>query len=256
MTSQQIAAIAARNTEKARRIIRDTGIIDIWESAGAEINLVGSLRTGLFMKHRDIDFHIYSAVLRPEDDFTALAKLAANPAVKRIEYGNLLATEERCLEWHAWYEDQEGELWQLDMIHIEKGSRYDGYFEEVARRISAALTDETREAILRLKWENARYGKNRRHRILHGRPAGRHPQLPRFRSLARSTSPDGCSGVDALNRIAPYLHPAALRYRRRPKYRPIRPGGGQIRSSSFSASGNIHRPAPLPTIPFPQILVG
>lgn len=29
MTSQQIAAIAARNTEKARRIIRDTGIIDI-----------------------------------------------------------------------------------------------------------------------------------------------------------------------------------------------------------------------------------
>ena len=108
MTSQQIAAIAARNTEKARRIIRDTG---------------------------------------------ALAKLAANPAVKRIEYGNLLATEERCLEWHAWYEDQEGELWQLDMIHIEKGSRYDGYFEEVARRISAALTDETREAILRLKWE-------------------------------------------------------------------------------------------------------
>ena len=129
MTSQQIAAIAARNTEKARRIIRDTGIIDIWESAGAEINLVGSLSTGLFMKHRDIDFHIYSAVLRPEDDFTALAKLAANPAVKRIEYGNLLATEERCLEWHAWYEDQEGELWQLDMIHIEKGSRYDGYFE-------------------------------------------------------------------------------------------------------------------------------
>ena len=58
MTSQQIAAIAARNTEKARRIIRDTGIIDIWESAGAEINLVGSLSTGLFMKHRDIDFHI------------------------------------------------------------------------------------------------------------------------------------------------------------------------------------------------------
>ena len=139
MTSQQIAAIAARNTEKARQIIRDTGIIEIWKSAGAEINLIGSLSTGLFMKHRDIDFHIYSTILRPEDDFAALAKLAANPAVKRIEYGNLL--------------DTEGELWQLDMIHIEKGSRYDGYFEEVASRISAALTDQTRDAILRLKWE-------------------------------------------------------------------------------------------------------
>ena len=133
----------------------------------------------------------------------------------------MLATEERCLEWHAWYEDQEGELWQLDMIHIEKGSRYDGYFEEVARRISAALTDETREAILRLKWETPDTEK------IAGIEYYMAVQLPRFRSLARSTSPDGCSGVDALNRIAPYLHPAALRYRRRPKYRPIRPGEGK-----------------------------
>ena len=39
------------------------------------------------------------------------------------------------------------------MIQIAKASRYDCYFEEVARRISAALTSETREAILRLKWE-------------------------------------------------------------------------------------------------------
>ena len=236
MTSQQIAAIAARNTEKARRIIRDTGIIDIWESAGAEINLVGSLSTGLFMKHRDIDFHIYSAVLRPEDDFTALAKLAANPAVKRIEYGNLLATEERCLEWHAWYEDQEGELWQLDMIHIEKGSRYDGYFEEVARRISAALTDETREAILRLKWETPDTEKiaGIEYYMAVLRDGIRsYPDFVRWREAHPLTGlpiyrvPDGCSGVDALNRIAPYLHPAALRYRRRPKYRPIRPGEGK-----------------------------
>ena len=102
MTSQQIAAIAARNTEKARRIIRDTGIIDIWESAGAEINLVGSLSTGLFMKHRDIDFHIYSAVLRPEDDFTALAKLAANPAVKSGASNGTLGTKTRKANSGSW----------------------------------------------------------------------------------------------------------------------------------------------------------
>mgnify|MGYP000432334915 CR=1 FL=1 len=65
----------------------------------------------------------------------------------------MLATEERCLEWHAWYEDQEGELWQFGYDPYRERLRYDGYFEEVARRISAALTDETREAILRLKWE-------------------------------------------------------------------------------------------------------
>lgn len=56
---------------------------------------------GLFMKHRDIDFHIYSASITPADSFAAMAKLAANPAIKRIEYGNLLDTEEQCLEWHA-----------------------------------------------------------------------------------------------------------------------------------------------------------
>lgn len=39
------------------------------------------------------------------------------------------------------------------MIHIEKGSTYDGYFEKVAERITALLTEDTRQAILRLKYE-------------------------------------------------------------------------------------------------------
>jgi len=39
------------------------------------------------------------------------------------------------------------------MIHIRKGSRYDGYFEKVAERIGLLLTDETRLAILQLKDE-------------------------------------------------------------------------------------------------------
>ena len=39
------------------------------------------------------------------------------------------------------------------MIHIRKGSRYDGYFEKVAERISSVLTDETKRTILQLKNE-------------------------------------------------------------------------------------------------------
>ena len=46
-----------------------------------------------------------------------------------------------------------GELWQIDMIHIREGSRYDGYFERVAERISAVMTDEMKLAILTLKNE-------------------------------------------------------------------------------------------------------
>ena len=39
------------------------------------------------------------------------------------------------------------------MIHIVRGSRYDGYFERVADRIAAALTPVTRRAILQLKYD-------------------------------------------------------------------------------------------------------
>ncbi|MBK5721547.1 phosphoglycerate mutase family protein, partial [Dysgonomonas sp. Marseille-P4677] len=40
-----------------------------------------------------------------------------------------------------------------DMIHILRGSRYDGYFEKVAERIMAVLTPETKETILKLKYQ-------------------------------------------------------------------------------------------------------
>lgn len=148
-----IPELAKRNQQKAWEIIEDTRIVRIWEGIGAKVNLVGSLRTGLLMKHRDIDFHIYTSPLDLSASFRAMAELAENTSVKKIEYTNLLHTAEACIEWHAWYQDMEGELWQMDMIHIQEGSRYDGYFERVAERISAVLTDEMRLAILKLKYE-------------------------------------------------------------------------------------------------------
>lgn len=150
---KQIEEIAAKNQQKAWEIIRDTNVIGTWQDAGATINLVGSLKTGLLVKHRDIDFHIYTEKLSVTDSFLAMMKLAQHPRIKRIEYGNLIDTDEKCIEWHAWYEDDCQNLWQLDLIHIEKGSTYDGYFEKVAERISVLLTEETRQAILLLKYE-------------------------------------------------------------------------------------------------------
>ena len=148
-----ILELAKRNQQKAWEIIEDTRIVRIWEGMGAKVNLVGSLCTGLLMKHRDIDFHIYTSPLDLSASFRVMAELAENTSVKKIEYTNLLHTVEACIEWHAWYQDMEGELWQMDMIHIQEGSRYDGYFERVAERISAVLTDEMRLAILKLKYE-------------------------------------------------------------------------------------------------------
>ena len=148
-----IERIARRNRLRAEEVIRDSRLAEIWRSVGAEVRQVGSLRSGLLMKHRDIDFHIYSSPLRMEESFAAMAQLAADPAVGRIECRNLLATDEACVEWHATYRDRDGDEWQLDMIHIVRGSRYDGYFERVADRIAATLTPVTRRAILQLKYD-------------------------------------------------------------------------------------------------------
>lgn len=150
---ENIFALAEQNQNKARQIIEETQIIDIWQSIGAEINLVGSLKTGLLVKNKDIDFHIYSAPISISESFEAISKMAENPRIKKIEYTNLIDTEEACIEWHAGYLDGNNDMWQIDMIHIQKGSAYDGYFEKVAERISSVLTQETREAILKLKYE-------------------------------------------------------------------------------------------------------
>ena len=149
----KLSTLAAANQQRAQEVIRDSGIESIWRSVGAEPHLVGSLRTGLLITHRDIDFHIYSSPLRVADSFAAMARLAENSRIRRIEYGNLLDTSEECLEWHAWYADADERLWQIDMIHMPRGSVWDGYFERVADRIAAVLTDETHRAILQIKYD-------------------------------------------------------------------------------------------------------
>lgn len=153
MTDSEILDLSKRNQRRAWDIVRRLDIMKIWADAGAEAHLVGSLAMGLMMTHRDIDIHVYSSPLTVEGSFAAMAKLAVNAAIKKIECRNLLDTDEACIEWHAWYDDGDGEPWQIDIIHILKSSRYDGFFERMAERIKAALTDETRLAILRLKAE-------------------------------------------------------------------------------------------------------
>lgn len=86
---------------RARDILRRSGIVEAWRDAGAQVEIVGSLRMGLMMKHRDIDLHIYSAPLTLDRSFAAMARIAACPNIGRIECRNLMATEERCVEWHA-----------------------------------------------------------------------------------------------------------------------------------------------------------
>lgn len=110
---------------------------------------------GLLINHLDIDIHVYSTDVTLQDSFAIMAKIAENESVIKIECRNLLHTEEACIEWHVWVKDDEDKTWQIDIIHILRGSRYDGFFERMAERINDVLTTETRTTILRLKYETS-----------------------------------------------------------------------------------------------------
>jgi len=146
-----ISTVAEKAQNCACEVIRLSGVRDVWEMIGAKVNQVGSMAMGLLMKHRDIDFHIYTNTLDMAESFKAISQICVSPNVTRLEYRNLADTEEACLEWHIWY-SLDGEEWQIDMIQILKGSQFDGYFERVAERIKDVLTSETRHAILELKY--------------------------------------------------------------------------------------------------------
>ncbi len=148
---------SAKAAESARRLLERCGVVAVWEEIGAKVELVGSLRMGLTTPNRrDVDLHIYSDKVNVAESFRAVGALASRPGVRRVEFANFLATEERCVQWRVWLVDpsepEETALeWALDLIHIERNSKYDGYFERVADRIAAALTPETKRAILTIK---------------------------------------------------------------------------------------------------------
>lgn len=179
--------LSENRRQAALRAIRQSGVVEAWESVGATVNLVGSVRSGLIMKHLDIDLHIYTDDPPPaaeveaglsahtpkrakrnqptpeagvgagerqtmlEKSRAAIERLQQNPAIDDVRFCDLLDTEEACLEWHARYTDTDGVGWQLDMIHIRRGSAFDGAIERTTDAIVARITPELREAILRIK---------------------------------------------------------------------------------------------------------
>ncbi len=153
MTDEQLIKTSEQCQNRAHELLHDMGLTDIFANAGIEAHTVGSLAMGLLFNHLDIDLHVYSPSVTVKESFGVMASVADNECVEKVECRNLLNTEEACMEWHFQANDKHGGSWQIDIIHIVKGSRYDGFFERVADRIKRALTDETRLAILRLKSE-------------------------------------------------------------------------------------------------------
>ncbi len=152
MNQNQINRLAEANQKIAREVLKESGIAEIWKAAGCRVNLVGSLRMGLLASHRDIDLHVYSSGITPERSFAIAARIAQNPKVIEIKCINGLHTSERCISWHFLYKTDEETIWQFDIIHIEEGTLYDGYFERMADRITEVMTPAQRDTILLLKF--------------------------------------------------------------------------------------------------------
>lgn len=145
--------LAEHNQLTAWKILEDTRLISAWKSIGAKVNIVGSLKSGLLMKSKDIDLHIYTDKLDISESFSVMQELAERLSLKEIQYKNLIGTEEECIEWHALHEDKNKEIWKFDIIHIRKGSKYDGVVEKVTDAIIQQLTPEIRKTILEIKFD-------------------------------------------------------------------------------------------------------
>ncbi|MFK1834137.1 nucleotidyltransferase domain-containing protein [Bacteroides fragilis] len=152
MNDMDILELALHNQQTAWNILEHTGIIPAWERIGATVHLVGSLKSGLLAKSKDIDLHIYTDKLDVAESFSVMQELAERISLKEVQYKNLIHTEEECIEWHAIYEDEELNSWKFDMIHIRKGSKYDGVIEKVTAAIMNRLTPELRKTILQIKF--------------------------------------------------------------------------------------------------------
>lgn len=153
MTTDEVRMRAADMQQTASRIYMESEIPLVWEKAGCRVNLVGSLRMGLLATHRDIDLHVYSTNITEQSSFAIASQMSALPGVKEITCINGLHTDEHCMAWHVKYMSENGEEWKFDIIHIEEGTEYDGYFERMADRIQEVMTPHQHDLILRLKFE-------------------------------------------------------------------------------------------------------
>ena len=147
-----ILELARHNQQTAWKILEHTGIIPAWERIGATVHLVGSLKSGLLAKSKDIDLHIYTDTLDIAASFSVMQELAERLSLREVQYKNLIHTEEECIEWHTIYKDENMDTWKFDMIHIRKGSKYDGVVEKVTAAIMNRLTPELRKTILQIKF--------------------------------------------------------------------------------------------------------
>lgn len=68
-----IIELAEQNQQNAWKLLDETVLFRLGKRIGATVHLVGSLKSGLLMKSRDIDLHIYTGKLDITESFSGYA---------------------------------------------------------------------------------------------------------------------------------------------------------------------------------------
>ena len=146
---QRLLQKAAELQGRGWEVLRALGLLEAWAPVGRPM-LVGSLRFGL-MCHPNLDLEIYTEQPSVADGFAVVGRLAQLPGVRSVLFLNALNTPDQGLYWRIDYQDQRGDLWDIDNWLVAHDHPHAGLADGLARTLEAKLTEAQRLAILRIK---------------------------------------------------------------------------------------------------------
>ncbi|MCA1222801.1 hypothetical protein [Streptomyces sp. 8L] len=139
---------ARRRRAAALSVLRTLDLQARWRRCGDPV-VVGSVALDLVVEP-DIDLEIYSDAPSVAEGFAVLTPCAELPGVRRLRFNNALDLDDHGLYWRLDYEVAGGETWQIDMWWLP-GDHPGPRAADLVGPLNAALTDETRDAVLSVK---------------------------------------------------------------------------------------------------------
>ncbi|MCB2228033.1 MAG: hypothetical protein KQH53_15240 [Desulfarculaceae bacterium] len=159
MKEQELLAKATELQARGWEVLSRLGLRERWARVGRPV-LVGSLRFGL-MRHPNLDLEIYTETPRMADGFAVISELAQVPGVRSVFFLNAMDTPDQGLYWRVDYEDERGDLWDIDNWLVAHDHPNAGLADGLAAALEAKLTDEHRLAVLAIKSAQERANKAR-----------------------------------------------------------------------------------------------
>ena len=144
---------ASEQLTTARQILSGLKLLERWSRYGRPV-VVGAMACDV-MVSPDIDLEVYCPELRVEHGFDVLRQCAAHPNVTKARFSNELAGRDRALYWQLRYRHDDGVEWSVDMWSAPEDYGLPRS-EDFVVAMRAALTPDTRKAVLELKERRAK----------------------------------------------------------------------------------------------------